>query len=345
MSSRIKRLVITLIIGFLFAGILYFVVSHNPQLFSSGNNSVLKKSFAPQSLEQPYPTQSQGGRLLSTKPLSQKIIQTFLVILINYLLIFSLVGIINARISDIRARHVLRKNVVYFFNILAILFIAYVWLQNINSITIFLGVASAGIALALQEVILCLAGWFLILIRRPFEVGDRVELDGIQGDVIDIRLFQTSLLEIGNWVDSDQSTGRIVNIPNSALFKKANFNYTRGFEFIWNEIRILVTFESNWKKAEEIIMKHATAQAEDLTDHVKNKINAMASRYMIFYEKLSPIVYINIKDSGIELALRYLTEAKKRRKTQDELCRAILEDFAKEKDVNFAYPTYRIVKE
>ena len=196
----------------------------------------------------------------------------------------------------------------------------------------------------MQEVILSIAGWILILIRRPFEVGDRIEFGGINGDVIDIRIFQTSLLEIGNWVEADQSTGRIVNIPNSSIFKQENYNYSRGFEFIWNEIKILVTFESDWKRAKEIILSHAEKEAEGMEEVVQKKIKAMTKQYMIYFKKLTPIVYVDIKDSGVELTLRYLTDARKRRSTQDVLCQAILDDFEKEEKVNFAYPTYRIVK-
>ncbi|MCK5260443.1 MAG: mechanosensitive ion channel family protein [Candidatus Omnitrophica bacterium] len=282
--------------------------------------------------------------LLDGSPLKKKIVETVFIVLVGYLLMFGFIGIVNKRVKDIKARHTVRKNVIYIVSIALIIIIFFIWIQNINSITIFLGVAGAGLALALQEVILCIAGWFLILIRHPFEAGDRVEINGIKGDVIDIRLFQTSLLEIGNWVDADQSTGRIVNFPNSFVFKHENYNYSRGFEFIWHEIPILVTFESDWERGREIMMAHAKNLAEGLEAEVCRKIDAMRNRYMIYYGKFTPIVYVNIKDSGVELTLRYLTEAKKRRFTEDQLCQAILKDFEKESNVHFAYPTYRIVK-
>jgi small-conductance mechanosensitive channel len=275
---------------------------------------------------------------------SNNLFQTALVVVIGYFLIFLLVGIVNRRVKDLKLKHLVRKNIVYIVNFFILLLIIFIWLHNINSITIFLSVIGAGLALALQEVILCVAGWFLILARRPFEVGDRIEMGGVKGDVIDIRLFQTSVLEIGNWVDADQSTGRIVNIPNSAVFKKENYNYNRGFEFIWNEIKILVTFESDWKRAEEIMLARGTEVATGMEDVVKRKIDAMTSKYMIHYEKFTPIVYVDIKDSGVGLTLRYLTEARTRRATHDTLCRAILNDFEKEARVHFAYPTYRIIK-
>lgn len=275
----------------------------------------------------------------------KKILQTVVLLITSYVLLFVIIKFVNNRVKDIKARHVVRKNTAYVITFTVIMMILVIWMQNITYLSIFIGVAGAGLTLALQEVILGVAGWLLILIRRPFEVGDRIEINGIKGDIIDIRLFQTSMLEIGNWVDADQSTGRIVNIPNSFVFKTENYNYSRGFEFIWNEIPILVTFESDWQKGRDIIISHAMRLAEGQEDNVRRKIDAMRNRYMIFYGKLTPIVYVNIKDSGVELTLRYLTEAKKRRFTQDQLCRAILEDFDKHPDVNFAYPTYRIVKE
>lgn len=288
-------------------------------------------------------TVSVSGLLGGALP-GRKILTTVFMVLTGYLLMFGFIGIINKRIKNIKTRHAVRKNVIYIVSITLFVIVFFIWIQNINSVTIFLGVAGAGVALALQEVILCGAGWLLILLRHPFETGDRIEVNGIKGDVIDIRLFQTSLLEIGNWVDADQSTGRIVHFPNSFVFKHANYNYSRGFEFIWHEIPVLLTFESDWKRGREIMMARAKTLAEGLEDEVGRKIDAMRNRYMIYYGKLTPIVYVNIKDSGVELTLRYLTEAKKRRSTQDQLCQAILDDFEKEPNVNLAYPTYRIVK-
>jgi small-conductance mechanosensitive channel len=171
-----------------------------------------------------------------------------------------------------------------------------------------------------------------------------VEIGSVKGDVIDVRMFQTALLEVGNWVGAEQSTGRVVHIPNSSVFKEKVFNYTKGFEFIWNEIKITVTFESNWQKAKAIVLSQANPEIDKLKTKVQASIERMAQQYMIHYEKFTPIVYINVVGHGVELTLRYLTEVQKRRITQDRISRAILEDFARESDIHFAYPTYRIVK-
>ena len=274
-----------------------------------------------------------------------KLAQTAAVIFFGYLLLFVMVGLVNRRVVNLKRKHLLRKYIVYAVNFLIIVYLVFIWSHNIQSITIFFSAIGAGVALALHEAILCMAGWLYLLIRRPYEVGDRIELGGVKGDVIDIRLFNTTLLEIGNWVDNDQSTGRIVEVPNSYVFRQANFNYNRGFEFIWNEIKVMVTFESDWKRAKEIMMQHGQKEAEGMEDIVKRKITKMTLQYMIFFDKLTPVVYVNIKDSGVELTLRYLTDAHRRRSSQDAISQAILNDFEKEKNVNFAYPTYRIVRE
>jgi len=289
--------------------------------------------------------QDRTAQIVHKEQMKQKLLMTVFVLLLAYIIVVGLNSFINRGVKDIRSRHAIRKNIIYITSFASFVIIVFIWVQNLRYLTIFLGFAGAGLTLALQEVIISMAGWVLILVRRPFEVGDRIEINGIKGDIIDIRLFQTSLLEIGNWVDADQSTGRIVNFPNSYVFKSENYNYSRGFEFIWNEIPILVTFESDWKRAKEIMEGHAQKQAEGLEEKVRRKIAIMRNRYMIYYGKLSPIVYVNIKDSGVELTLRYLTEAKQRRTTQDQITQVILSDFAKEDNINFAYPTYRIVKE
>lgn len=276
----------------------------------------------------------------------KRLIQTTLILILGYLVCLFLIWIVNRQVRDIKSRHLIRKYIVYFITFVLLNITVFIWIHDIQSLTIIVGVASAGLALALQEVVVCIAGWLLILIRQPFTVGDRIEIGNIKGDVIDIRFLQTSVLEIGNWVSADQSTGRIVNIPNSFVFKHANYNYSRGFEFVWDEMPILLTFESDWRLGKQLLEKIVNEVIEDKNhDLVQRKIRAMADRYMIYYGKLTPIVYTRIQDSGVELTIRYLTEAKRRRANSNALSEAILNAFAEHDNVQFAYPTYRIVKE
>ena len=282
--------------------------------------------------------------LVKLSPVAWNVTVSVITIIIFYLLATLICRVINRRIEDVKKKYNARKATFYVATLLMLLSMSIIWIRNISQLTVVLSVLSAGLVVALQEVILCIAGWFIIVFRKPFDTGDRIEIGGHKGDVIDIGFLQTSLLEIGNWVVEDQSTGRVFHIPNSMVFRHAAFNYTRDFEFIWNEIKVVVTFESDWERAREIILNPAQKEADRIKKEVDRLIRRMATQYLIYYEKLTPIVYVKIVGYGVELSLRYLTEAKKRRSTQDEISRKILDDFAKEHHVNFAYDTLRIVK-
>jgi len=281
---------------------------------------------------------------LVSSPYFFKIAQSIFSIFVVYFLILQAIKIVNRSSLDLRTKHKIRKLILYISTAVNLVILSLIWVKNIRTFSILLSVVGAGLVIALQDAIMCMAGWFIILIRKPYDVGDRVEISGIKGDVIDIRLFQTTLLEIGNWVKDEQSTGRIVHVPNKNIFISPVFNYTREFEYIWNELKVVVTFESDWKKAKDIMLSFASEKAEVIRENVRRKIKKMAEKYLIFYEKLTPIVYVKIVDYGIELSLRYLTIAKNRRSSESELAESILDSFQMESDINFAYPTYRIVK-
>jgi small-conductance mechanosensitive channel len=148
-------------------------------------------------------------------------------------------------------------------------------------------------------------------------------------------------LEIGNWVDADQSTGRVIHIPNGKIFREAQANYSKGFSFIWNEIAVLVTFESNWKKAKTLLLEIAERHAAHLSEKAEEKVRQAARKFMILYTHLTPAVYTSVADSGVLLTLRYLCEPRRRRATAQEIWEDILEAFAGCSDIDFAYPTYR----
>jgi small-conductance mechanosensitive channel len=204
-----------------------------------------------------------------------------------------------------------------------------------------LGLVTAGLAIALQDPLSNLAGWLFIVTRRPYSVGDRIEIAGQIGDVIDIRLFQTYLMECGNWVGSDQATGRVLGIPNGMVFKSTSANYTSGFEYIWDEIPVLVTFESDWRKAKRLLEGIAESVAQPMSADSQRQIRRAASKQMIFFQKLTPIIYTSVQDSGVLLTMRYLTPPRQRRGNAQLIWEAILDAYAHETDIDFAYPTMR----
>ena len=270
-----------------------------------------------------------------------KLLVSLLLLLLVILLVRLLHRIIDRKVKDVKKHYYWKRTSTYACSVLGIVLIGSVWIKGIQSLATFFGLVSAGVAVSLRDIISNFAGWLFIIWRHPLRVGDRVQVGDSQGDVIDIRIFQFTILEIGNWVESDQSTGRIIDIPNGLILREGIANYTKGFEYIWNEIRVLITFESNWKKAKEILQNIANEKAEHLSPDAKRQLRAASRKYMIFYHYLTPIVYTTVKDSGVQLTIRYMTKPRQRRTSDQVIWEAILEAFYKEPDIELAYATTR----
>ena len=274
-------------------------------------------------------------------PFIIKIIKSVLIIIILWAFDLTILKLVYKKVDDVKSRYRWRKFINYSIVLIGLIFIGRIWFVAVQSLATFMGLLSAGVAIALKDLILNLAGWFYIIARRPFEVGDRIQIGADSGDVIDLGLLEFSLLEIRNWVDSDQSTGRIINVPNGKIFNSNVANYDKGFKYIWNEIPVLITFESNWEKAKKILLDIAYKHNEITSTKVEQQIKRAARKYMIFYNKLTPIVYTDVKESGVLLTIRYLCETRKRRGSQMRIWEDILAEFAKSNDIDLAYPTQR----
>jgi small-conductance mechanosensitive channel len=246
-----------------------------------------------------------------------------------------------AKNVDTGATYRANKLINYLATIVLLVTVALIWVEAFDNLPTYLGLLSAGIAIALADVLKNMAGWIYILSRRPFQVSDRIEVDGFKGDVVDIRLFRFSLMEIEGWVGAEQSTGRLVHVPNGIVFTDEVANYTEGFGYIWHEVPILITFESDWKLAEQLILEILRRDAPDVEGAAGSMIRETARRYSIRIGALTPTVYLTVRDSGVLLTARYLVEARTRRGIEDRVWRSILEAFAEQADVELAYPTVR----
>lgn len=250
-------------------------------------------------------------------------------------------AIVFRRTKDIRVRYHTRKITTYVVAIVSFFIIVRLWFVGFSDIGTFVGLLSAGLAIALRDLIASIAGWAYILWRRLFEVGDRIQVGEHAGDVIDQRLFRFSLIEIGNWVASDQSTGRVIHIPNSQVLTEVIANYSREFNYIWNEISSLITFESNWKKAKKILQNIVDHHASHLSESAMASIREAAQKTMIMYSTLTPKVWTKIDDCGVLLTIRYLCEPRKRRISEEVLWESILHKINESDDIDFGYPTIR----
>lgn len=272
------------------------------------------------------------------------LLQSALIVLALLFLRWLVLWFIFRETEDVRVRYRSSKLVTYIAVALGVFGLVYIWEPLFASrLGTFLGLIGAGVAIALRDPIANGAGWLYILWRKPFELGDRIEVGGHAGDVVDLRLFRFSVLEIGNWVHADQSTGRLIHIPNSLVFTQSVANYTQEFQYIWNEIPVLITFESNWRKAKGLLQEIVDERCTGIAEEVRLSLKQAARSALILYSTVTPRVWTSVVDSGVLLTIRYLCNPRQRRGSTEMIWEDVLAAFAASEDIHLAYPTRRVV--
>ncbi|MCB2222690.1 MAG: mechanosensitive ion channel family protein [Actinobacteria bacterium] len=250
-------------------------------------------------------------------------------------------ALVHRRIADSAVWYRTRKLLSYIITIVGAIVLASVWLEG-SGLATYVGFLTAGIAIALSDVLKNLAGWAFIVLRRPFRLGDRIEVGGHRGDVVDMRAFRFTLLEVGNRVDAEQSTGRLLHIPNGTVFTEVLANFTTGFQFLWHEIPVLVTFESDWEEAERLVLDALVEHAPDVDDAaVRRELREAATEYQIRFTHLAPTVYLTVRDSGVLLTGRLLVPVRELRSVEEAVWKHLLRGIAATDTVALAYPTVR----
>ena len=237
--------------------------------------------------------------------------------------------VINRYIQDANLRYHARKVVAFSGYFVAVLFVASVLSDRFPQLTVALGIAGAGVAFALQEVIMSIAGWVAIVFGSFYRTGDRIQLGGIKGDVIDIGVFRTTLMECGEWVNTDLYNGRIVRQANSFVFKEPVFNYSDDFPFLWDEITLPVKFGSDHSLAREILQNIADKVVGKYATYAKKSWRDVVRKYMIDDASVIPTVTMVFNENWMDFTLRYVVDYKERRATKDRLFTWILEAFEK----------------
>lgn len=293
--------------------------------------------------ETPGSTQDPFTIVPGLQPETQtNVVLSVLVILAVFLARRGVMAIVHRRVEDSGLRYKWAKISANIAFLVAALFLVQVWFTAIRSIGTFLGLLSAGLAIALKDLVTGLAGWAFIMWRRPFDLGDRIQIGPHAGDVVDRSLFQFTIMEIGNWVNADQSTGRLIHVPNAKVFTEPLANYVAGFPYLWNELKVLVTFESNWRKAKRLLTEVGADFTVDISREADKAPKRGEQRFLIRYRKLTPVVYVSVEDSGVMLTLRYLCRPRERRGTASQLWERVLDAFNQHPDVTLAYPTQRL---
>jgi Small-conductance mechanosensitive channel len=262
-----------------------------------------------------------------------KLIQASLIILLAYLLDAFVGNTITERVRDTRDRYTLRKVSSVFITLLALGSLLIVFFKETTTLIIAYGIFSAGIVITLQDVFRNFAGGIIILFSKSFRAGDRIQVEDCYGDVLDIAYFHTTLMEIREWVDGDQYSGRILNVPNSFVLNNTVKNYTRDFSFIWDEVTIMLTPESNWEKAKITALETTDELIKDYVEHSKKELANMEQKYLLTTYDVDTKVFMQIEGDRIEMHLRYVVDPKKRRLVNDMIVRNLLEAFAGESDI------------
>ncbi len=238
----------------------------------------------------------------------------FVIILVVVLIGMQLIRrFLKKRISNINVRYKAQKGIeILGYVLLVILAITY-FSGTLKNFTIIIGLFTAGIAFTLQELILSIAGSIYIFVIKVYKPGDRIEINGIKGDVIDVDSMYTTMMEIGEWVSSDNYSGRIVKLSNAFVFKGPIYNYSQDFPFIWDEFNLPIRYGSDIDLAKSIIIKIASELLSEYITNSKTQWKSVVNKYYIEDAVIEPTLAISLTDNWIQFNLRYIVDFKRRR--------------------------------
>ncbi len=255
-----------------------------------------------------------------------KFLAAFLTILVISIILRIVHRVYERRVTDAAVRYRTHR-IITFFGALVVLFtLAFIFNERLGGLIPAFGILAAGIAFALQEVITSIAGWIAIAFSNFYRVGDRVQLGGIRGDVIDIGVLRTTLMEIGEWVNADLYNGRIVRVANSFIFKEPVFNYTANFPFVWDEIMIPIAYQSDIPFTREVLVQVADEMVGNYVPLARKYWQEMKEVYFLDDTPVDPRVTISANDNWVEFILRYVVDYKQRRGTKDKIFTRLLEE-------------------
>ncbi len=238
--------------------------------------------------------------------------------------------------------------------LIACLALVSIWFKDPTRLGTAAGLIGAGLAFALQKVVTAFAGYLVILRGKTFTVGDRITMGGVRGDVISLGFLQTRIMEMGEpptaqsdstpiWVRARQHTGRIVSVTNDKVFDEPIYNYTREFPFMWEEVKVPVTYQTDRKLAENILLDCAREVTEPVKERAESANKAFEKRYFTDLGSLEPRVFMRITDNWVEMNLRILVPVRGVRDLMDELTRLVLERF-EQAGIGIASGTYAVVE-
>jgi small-conductance mechanosensitive channel len=243
------------------------------------------------------------------------------------------------------------KVVTYVLGAIVLVVLIALWAPLGGRLSVIIGFATAGVAFAMQEVIGSLFGWLNILAGRIYTVGDRIEVGGVRGDVLDITPLRTKLLEFGtpasagdgssSWVTARQPTGRMVTISNRKTFTEPVFNFSAHLDWLWEELAVAVPRRSDWARAEAIVLEEIRGHAPELRRRGEEELARLGERYLVGRAEVEPRTFVRLVDGDVEIVGRFVTRVDNARGAKDAITRRVLERF-REEGLELAYTTYAV---
>jgi small-conductance mechanosensitive channel len=280
---------------------------------------------------------------ITKDPLIINVFLTSLVVTVTYLVFSILFSIYLVKgITDLKTRYTANKVLSVLSIIIVLLLCVRIWVTDTSSLLIYYGVLAAGIAFALQDVLRNFVGGILIIVSDYYLVGDRISIDDKAGDVMDIGILTTTLMEIRGWVSGDQPSGRLLVIPNGLVLSHSFYNYTRDHSFVWDEISIPLTYDSDWRRAKEIVLSILKQETGAMTAQAELEIERIGEKYYLPKKVVEPSVYISLTDNWITLEARYITAARTRRALHTRLSELILAAIESEEKITIASETMTV---
>ena len=281
---------------------------------------------------------------LLENPLVAKALSALVVIVLVVMGMRLVRRIVNDRVADTRLRYRTRKAVGIGGWFVLIVALASIFSDKLGGLALSLGVVGAGVAFALQEVIASIAGRVAVMFQSFYEVGDRVQLGGIKGDVIDIGMLRTTIMEVGDWVKGDLFTGRVVRVANSFVFKEPVFNYSGDFGFLWDEITVPVRYGCDHRLARKMLEDVANEVTGEFVPDAAKEWKLMLKKYQVEKARVDPMITLIANDNWMEFTVRYVVPYTRRRGIKDELFMRILDEVqASEKKIELASATFELV--
>lgn len=228
-----------------------------------------------------------------------------------------------------------------------------IWFDDPTRLASAVGLVTAGLAFALQKVVTAIAGYIVILRGKTFNVGDRIRMGGVRGDVLDLGFIQTTIMEMGQppsvqsdepamWVQSRQYTGRIVTVSNAKIFDEPVYNYTRDFPYLWEEMHLPIPYAADHARAERILIEAANRHSVKTQELSREAIAELRRRYFLASEQIEPRVYYRLTDNWVEMTVRFVVREHGIRDTKNAISRDILKGLDDAK-ISIASGTYDIV--